>query len=82
MLGYAVESAGGPLTVTMPAQIYRIDVKLFAQRSCYPVPVASVIQSPVNQNEGRLSFIAPNPRSGVSGGESNSSVRWVPTVNS
>jgi hypothetical protein len=61
MFGYAVERSRSPLTVTMPAEIYSVDVKFFAERSRYPVPVASVVQPPVNKDQRRLSLIAPIP---------------------
>src|SRR6266852_2174501 len=61
VLGHAVGSTGGPSAVAVSAQVEREDVIAFAQDPRDPIPVASVVQSAVNQNQRRLAVLAIVP---------------------
>src|SRR5713101_5775816 len=61
VLGHAVGSAGGPSAVAVSAQVEREDVIAFAQDPRDPIPVASVVQSAVNQHQRRLAVLAIVP---------------------
>jgi hypothetical protein len=50
VLGDAVERAGRPGAIAVPAQIERIDVKVLTQCARNPVPTARVIKPAVDEN--------------------------------
>src|SRR5258708_34405521 len=57
----AVERAGSPLAIAMAAKIHGVDVKMFAECASDPIPVAGVVQTAVNEDEGGLAFLSPVP---------------------
>ena len=58
----AVECARRPLAVAVTSQVDCVNVIMLTQGSRHPIPIASVIQSAVNQDQRRLVFIAPIPK--------------------
>ena len=56
----AVLAADGPIAVTMPAQVDRIDAEPIDQAVGNAVPVSRVISSAVDENDRRQALIAPN----------------------
>src|SRR5882762_6365139 len=61
MLGDAVGGARRPGAVAVAAQIERVDVVAFAEFLSDPIPIASVVERAVDQNEGRLAVLTVIP---------------------
>src|SRR6267378_3248517 len=61
MLGDAVGGARRPGAVAVAAQIERVDVIAVAEFLSDPIPIASVVERAVNQNEGRLAVLTVIP---------------------
>ena len=57
----AVERARRPTAIPMATQIQRIDMKILAERSSDPIPVAGVIQTAVYQQKWWFTVAAPIP---------------------
>src|ERR1700686_205780 len=54
MLGHAIGGAGRPSAVAVAAQIQRVDVIALAQTARYPVPIAGMVETAVNENQRRF----------------------------
>src|SRR5580704_14327819 len=61
MFGDAIDGAGRPGAVAMPAQVHGVDVKMLAERARHPVPVAGMIQAAMHQQERRKAILSPVP---------------------
>src|ERR1700694_4941291 len=61
VFGNAVKRSRSPRAVSVAAQIERINVKVFTERSSHPIPVAGVVETAMHQQERRLAVLAPIP---------------------
>src|SRR5882762_10385370 len=61
MLGDAVGGARCPGAVAVAAQIERVDVIALAEFLSYPIPIASVVERAVDENEGGLAVLTVIP---------------------
>src|SRR5258708_31180169 len=61
MLGDAVGGSRRPSAVAVAAQIERVDVIAVAEFLSYPIPIASVVERAVNQNESGLAVLTVIP---------------------
>src|SRR5438552_5619865 len=61
MLGDAVSGSRRPSAVAVAAQIERVDVIAVAEFLSDPIPIASVVERAVDQNEGGLAVLTVIP---------------------
>src|SRR5436853_3263863 len=62
VLRYAVKGSWSPCTVSVASQIDRVNVEMLSQDSRNPIPISRVVESAVDQYQGRLAFLAPVPK--------------------
>ncbi len=61
VLRHAVGGAGRPGAVAVAAQVQRVDVVVLAQDAGDPIPIASVVQAAVNENQRGFAVLAIVP---------------------
>ena len=62
MFGGTIHRARGPAAITMATQIERINVILVGEGSCYPIPIAGVVEGAVHEDERGLVVLAIVPK--------------------